>query len=96
MKVNDITLVKTCDFCPEQYDAKNKDGNTIGYLRLRWGEFTVQCPDNGGDTVFFAHPNGDGMFDYDERDEYLSLAKSAITEYWNRKCKEKQRFLRDL
>lgn len=39
MKVEDITLVKTCSACQEQYDAINRKGEAVGYLRLRWGLF---------------------------------------------------------
>ena len=83
MKASDIHLVQTCSMCPEQYDVKDQDGNMLGYLRLRWGQFTVQCPDYGGETVYSAEPNGDGMFDDEEREMYLTCAKYAIAEYWS-------------
>lgn len=40
-----MRLVQTCSACPEQYDVLDDDGFQIGYLRLRWGEFTVEVPD---------------------------------------------------
>ena len=85
MKIDEIILVQTCAMCPEQYDAKDKDGNTLGYLRLRWGEFTVECPYVDGDMVYCATPRGDGSFFDGEREMYLGLAKRAIAEWWTRK-----------
>lgn len=72
-----IKLVRTCEACPEQYDAFNGDIK-VGYLRLRHGGFTVQCPDVGGEYVYDASPNGDGIFEDDERDYYLRHAVDAI------------------
>lgn len=72
-----IELVKTCEACPEQYDAF-RNGEQVGYLRLRWGLFRVRCPNSGGDIVLEMEPNGDGVFDPDERDVYLGLAIEAI------------------
>lgn len=75
-----ITLVKTCDACPEQYDAY-QDGRLVGYLRLRHGCFTVDCPDVNGKEVYRAAPKGDGIFEYDERDYYLRFAVKAIEDW---------------
>jgi hypothetical protein len=72
-----IDFVTTCPSCPEQYDALI-DGEKVGYLRLRHGRFYVECPECGGDRVFVAEPKGDGMFDEDEREHYLTLAAKAI------------------
>lgn len=68
-----IELVKTCDACPEQYDAFY-DGKQVGYFRLRHGYFSVTYPDVSGELVYSSEPNGDGMFDYDERDRELTAA----------------------
>ncbi len=72
-----IELVKTCDACPEQYDAF-LDGKQVGYLRLRHGRFTVNFPDIGGELIYQAEPRGDGEFFDDERDYYLKFAVFAI------------------
>lgn len=80
-KVEDITLVRTCYACPEQYDAFVGD-QQVGYLRLRHGFFTVDVPDHTGDTIYEACPRGDGIFEDDEREGYLMAAKQAIVE-WN-------------
>lgn len=85
MTASDIVLIQTCSMCPEQYDAKDEHGKQLGYLRLRWGEFTVNCPDCRGELVYSAEPKGDGMFDDDEREMYLQIAKDAIAEYWTNK-----------
>ena len=75
-----IELIMTCSVCPEQYDAF-KGGVQVGYLRLRHGRFYAACPDVGGEEVYEAFPNGDGEFDDNERDHFLSEAKAAI-EAW--------------
>jgi len=74
---NDIRLIQTCGACPEQYDAFLGE-KQVGYLRLRHGYFRVDYLECGGETIYEAYPEGDGIFDYDERDEYLLAAKEAI------------------
>lgn len=69
-----IDLTMTCGACPEQYDAYY-DGNIVGYLRLRHGNFTVHC----GDTcVYSANSEGDGVFQDEERDHHLFRARLFI------------------
>lgn len=75
-----IKFVKTCDACPEQYDAFLGE-ERVGYLRLRHGIFYVVCPDVGGVPVYEAAPDGDGAFDDDERDYYLRFAADAILKW---------------
>jgi hypothetical protein len=72
-----IRLVMTCSACPEQYDAFDGD-KQVGYLRLRHGTFRVDVPECGGTTIYTASPKGDGMFEGDERDDYLQRAVNAI------------------
>ena len=72
-----IELVKTCDACPEQYDAY-LDGKQVGYLRLRHGRFTVEFPNEAGELLYSAYPDGDGEFEDYERDYYLRFAVDAI------------------
>lgn len=74
MNWKDIELIQTCGACPEQYDAYI-DGVKIGYLRLRYGHFRAEYL---GETVFKAYPNGDGCFDYEEREKYLKKARKAL------------------
>lgn len=71
-----LQLHKTCEACPEQYDAYYK-GEKIAYLRLRHGWFRVDTLN--GETgfpeqVFQAYPKGDGRFLPEEREFYLNLA----------------------
>jgi hypothetical protein len=72
-----VRLVLTCGACPEQYDAFLGE-RKVGYLRLRHGAFRVDFPECGGETIYEANPNGDGIFDKDERDYYLRFAVAAI------------------
>lgn len=67
----------TCWACPEQYDVYLEDGQ-VGYLRLRHGSFRCDYLDCGGETLYSAEPQGDGMFNKDERDYYLRKALAAI------------------
>lgn len=72
-----MRLEKCGDCCPEQYDVYHGKLK-VGYLRLRHGRFTVQCPNVCGEVILTVHPKGDGEFDDDERDFYLNMAKEAI------------------
>lgn len=80
INVKGFILNKTCSACPEQYDVY-KGGTQVGYLRLRHGRFRADVPDCGGATVYSAYPNGDGIFDSDERDHFLGEAIDAISKY---------------
>lgn len=82
IKPEDIWLKQTCGACPEQYDALY-DGKTVGYLRLRHGYFSVSCPGTSGEIVYDSEPNGDGVFDADEREEHLQKAKEAVAQWMN-------------
>lgn len=77
MDLNEIELEQTCGACPEQYDAFYK-GKQVGYLRLRHGQFRVDYPDCGDKTIYSANPEGDGIFEPNEREFYLNEAKKAI------------------
>lgn len=74
---NGLELKLTCSACPEQYDVF-KDGKQVAYLRLRHGEFTVDYPDVGGNEILCLSPNGDGVFDDNERFFYLAKALRKI------------------
>jgi len=78
IKSNEIKLEKTCDACPEQYDAFYKDRN-VGYIRLRYGYFRVN--DFEGNTIFSKQFRDQmkGCFeDSEERERFLTKAKKAI------------------
>lgn len=79
-RAKDIELVMTCGACPEQYDAFY-DGEMVGYLRLRHGVFTVDADGPWGEALYRAHPQGDGIFEWDEREKYLHKAKKAIAKH---------------
>lgn len=75
-------LVCTSIACPEQYDVYAGD-RQVGYLRLRHGWFRADAPHHGGETVYEASPEGDGMFEDHEREKYLTEAVTAIQKYLN-------------
>lgn len=77
-------LVMTCQACPEQYDVLF-EGFQIGYLRLRGGNFKAIYPDVGGELVYSASPEGDGLFKDHERFNYLKAAVSALINKHNNK-----------
>lgn len=74
---NGIELVQTCGACPEQYDAM-RDGDVVGYFRLRHGHFTVNAYGPGGREVYEAQPEGDGIFAHHERDKFLREGIDAL------------------
>lgn len=80
----DLEIIKTCECNPEQYEVYIKDDGErkiIGYLRLRWGTFTVSYPNVGGECIY-SHSFSDtykGMFSNEgERKLYLDIAVKAI------------------
>jgi hypothetical protein len=79
-------LHQTCSACPEQYDVFDNKDQQVAYLRLRHGHFYASVPDHGGDVVYEADPEGDGIFEDHERVKYLTEAILAVQEYYiNRK-----------
>ena len=81
--INGYQLDRTCGACPEQYDVY-KDFVKVGYLRLRHGWFYATIPDCSGERVYEASPEGDGIFEYDERERYLTEAVKAIDKAINK------------
>ena len=75
--------------CPEQYEAYDSTSNIVGYLRLRHGNFTVECPDVGGEEVLCGTPIGYGGFEENERDEWLRKAITAINAWRDRQAQYK-------
>jgi hypothetical protein len=72
-------LICTCGACPEQYDVfDDATKKLVGYLRLRHGVFRADYPDVGGETVYTAEPDGDGIFEDYERVHYLTEAVTAL------------------
>jgi hypothetical protein len=85
-----IKFVKTCDACPEQYEAFDEKGKQVGYLRLRHGHFRVDYPQHAGETIYEANPQGDGIFDDEERDFFLQQAYNAIVSKLSRTKDDEQ------
>lgn len=101
MTPDEIKLWQTCGTCPEQYDAyvgeldfwdpyPQLDWSTevpsnepIAFLHLRHGFFFVECQ---GERVLSGYPEGDGIFDDEEREEWLDKAKQAIANYYTPRC----------
>lgn len=79
--IHGYKLELTCRACPEQYDVLDDEGNMVAYLRLRHGSFTAECPDVGGTVVFNAYPNGDGIFEDDERFFHLQESITRIQKW---------------
>lgn len=79
----DFRMVETCNLCPEQYQVYLGD-RKVGYIRLRWGHLTVDCPDCGEDEVY-QHQFPDqwqGCFDDDaQRTKYMNLARLHIADW---------------
>lgn len=75
--IDGVMLVNTCRACPEQYDAY-KGRQKIGYFRLRHGSFRVDDERCGGQTVFRAEPDGDGIFEPHERETWLRAGVAAL------------------
>lgn len=77
--IDGCRLICTCGACPEQYDVfDDSTGKKIGYLRLRHGFFRADYPDAGDETVYEATPKGNGIFEDDERQHYLTEAVQAL------------------
>lgn len=76
-----LTAIMTCSAYPEQYDVLDQSRKTVGYMRMRWGEFYAQAYLPGGEevVVYDASPDGFGSFDSDdERKKHVDAALEAI------------------
>jgi hypothetical protein len=92
--IHGYRLKQTCVACPEQYDVYDDLGQQVAYFRLRHGGFRVDVPDCGGDTIYTANPEGDGIFTREERVRYLTEAVLAVQEYYiNRRWQKEEDFL---
>jgi hypothetical protein len=79
---NDLEIKLTSYACPEQYEVFRND-RQVAYYRLRHGEFRVDYPECGGEEILCEHPNGDGIFDENERLIYLAKAMRKVLEKLN-------------
>jgi hypothetical protein len=76
-KKNGLEIKISSDAFPEQYDVF-KNGKQVAYYRLRHGEFIVDYPNVFGDEIMCSYPNGDGIFDTNERVIYLTKAMRIV------------------
>jgi len=94
MMIHGYRLQLTCHACPEQYDVFDDLGQQVAYFRLRHGGFRVDVPDVGGETIYTANPEGDGIFTREERVRYLTEAVLAVQEYYiNRRWDKEDNWL---
>lgn len=70
-------LEKTCGACPEQYNVFYGE-EYVGFLHLRNGLYSICDPNDNVITVMY--PNGDGIFESEERDKYIQLGLLNIVE----------------
>ena len=71
-------LEVTCGACPEAYDVFIDD-EYVGYMRLRHGHFRAEYMfEEDSETVFTASPEGDGVFESEERQGFLEKAAKAL------------------
>lgn len=83
MIIKGLDFKKTCDACPEQYDVF-KDGNQVGYVRLRWGGLSCRYPNHEGDEIYSEsfQDAWKGCFDDDnERNKYLLIIANELNNY---------------
>lgn len=80
--IDKYTFFRTCESCPEQYDVYY-GANQVGYVRLRYGNLTVDYPDCRGKEILYHHfPDGwKGEFDDSERDWWMSRIVFVIDRY---------------
>lgn len=89
MKIGNYNFLMTSFACPEQYDVVDDSGEMRGYVRLRGGWLYCSCPDVGGDIVYEAYPDGDGLFASDEeRDIHLRNIAECVKTYWEKRSCE--------
>ena len=82
-EIKGVRLIRTCYACPQQYDAFIGK-KQVAYLRLRHGRFTVECPDVGGTLVYSGYPKGDGIFETEEEEFFLTEAVDSILAHMNK------------
>lgn len=77
-------VTQTCRSDPEQYDAFDIEGYTVGYVRCRYGVLSVECPT----TYAFTSPfgiemttTGWGLIDDSEKDFVYNIISSTIRKY---------------
>ena len=83
MEIKGLNFNCTCGCCPEQYDVYDKNGDIVGYVRLRYGNLTCEYPNVFGECIYHAtfDDGWTGCFESEEqRMEYLSDIADKILE----------------
>lgn len=80
--VDGLRFVMTCSAFPEQYDVFHGE-RQVGYVRVRWGNFSVECPDCGGICVIDRAVDGFEQFSDEEREQCLKEAVAKIRDWQN-------------
>jgi len=88
VRPDQIELVETCSCSPEQYDAFLA-GEPVGYLRLRYGYFAVECPGPCDGVVYdwdvSEHDPWLPRFTEADRIVQLQKAREAIADWVNKR-----------
>ena len=74
---NGLRLELTCEACPEQYEVFDGE-KQVAYLRLRHGYYSVTVPDVMGEDILNGEPVGEGMFEPEERFNYMAKTLRLI------------------
>lgn len=88
--IDGLDFVDTCTSFPEQYDAFRGD-EKVGYVRLRGGQFRVDCPGCGHETVYKREPMAHyGEFNTEPaREFWLNVAAKRINR-WLASCQTRK------
>lgn len=82
--VHGLRFVEMNAACPERYYVYRGD-DMIAYVQLRHGNLTVEVPDIGGRLIYSGSPDGDGRFEWYERESFIRRAAHAINGFYGRK-----------
>lgn len=80
-----LKFTLTCYACPEQYDVVDLGtGNTVAYVRLRWGSLTVRVPDHRGDLIYEYQFEDElkGVFSVEERFNFIETIANKIVKHY--------------
>jgi hypothetical protein len=80
LKSRTLRLQQTCPACPEQYDVY-RGTEKVGYIRLRWGQFSARLHNAAGEEVVSAYMGDEllGCFrSNEERQHYLAAACQVL------------------
>ena len=92
-EIKGLQFKLTCRACPEQYDVFLPSGMQVGYVRLRHGMLSADCPDYSGELVYdcLFEDGWKGCFDSgEERQEHLEKIADAIWDWIDKKVKDSE------